>query len=61
MYKNVFSKACKLGREQELFELKKEQKESYDTTEVYHRATDESKLLGDSANTSPEDFFVSSE
>ena len=61
MYENVFSKACKLGREQELFELTKEQKEFYDTTEAYHRAMDESGLLGDSANTAPEDFFVSSE
>ena len=59
MYKNVFSKACELGREVELFSLTKEQKEFYDTTEAYHRAMDESKLLGDNANTVPEDFFVS--
>ena len=57
MYENVFSKACKLGREQELFGLTKEQKEFIDTTEVYHRAMGESKLLEDSANTAPEDFL----
>ena len=57
MYENVFSKACKLGREQELFWLTKEQKEFYDTTEAYHRSMDESELLGDNANTAPEDFF----
>ena len=38
MYENVFSKECKLGREQELFGLTKEQKELYNTTKVYHRA-----------------------
>ena len=59
MYENVFSKACELGREVELFGLAKEQKEFYDTTEAYHRAIDESKILGDNANTAPEDFFVS--
>ena len=42
----VFSKACELGREQELFGLTKEQKEFYDTTETYHRAMDESEILG---------------
>ena len=42
----VFSKACELGREQELFGLTKEQKEFYDTTEAYHRAIDESEILG---------------
>ena len=59
MYDSVFSKACKLGREQELFGLTKEQKEFYDTTEAYHRAMDESEILGDDANIEPEDFFVS--
>ena len=59
MYDSVFSKACELGREQELFGLTKEQKEFYDTTEAYHRAMDESKILGDDANIVPEDFFVS--
>ena len=59
MYDSVFRKACKLGREQELFGLTKEQKEFYDTTEAYHRAMDESKILGDDANSAPEDFFVS--
>ena len=59
MYDSVFSKACELGREQELFGLTKEQKEFYDTTEVYHRVMDESKILGDDANIVPEDFFVS--
>ena len=61
MYKNVFSKACKLGREQELFGITNEQKELSDTTKVYFRAIDESKLLGDNTNTAPQDFFVSSE
>ena len=61
VYENMFSKACELGREQELFRLMKEKKEFYDTTEVYLRAMDKSELLGDSANTAPEDFFVSSE
>ena len=61
MYENVFSKACELGREQELFGLTKEHTEFYDTTEAYHRAMDESELLGDNANNEPEDFFVSSE
>ena len=59
MYDSVFSKACKLGREGELFGLTKEQKEFYETTDVYHRAMDESKILGDDANIVPEDFFVS--
>ena len=59
MYDSVFSKACELGREQELFGLTKEQKEFYDTTEAYHRAMDESKILGGDANIVPEDFFVS--
>ena len=59
MYDSVFSKACELGREEELFGLMKEQKEFYDTTEAYHRAMDESKILGDDANIAPEDFFVS--
>ena len=59
MYDSVFSKACELGREQELFGLTKEQKEFYDTTEVYHRVMDESEILGDDANIAPEDFFVS--
>ena len=59
MYDSVFSKACELGREQELFGLTKEQKEFYDTTEAYHRAMDESEILGDDANIVPEDFFVS--
>ena len=59
MYDSVFSKACELGREQELFGLTKEKKEFYDTTEAYHRAMDESKILGDDANMAPEDFFVS--
>ena len=57
MYDNVFSKACELGREQELFGLTKEQKEFYDTAEAYHRTKDESKILGDDANIAPEDFF----
>ena len=43
--------------EVELFGLTKEQKEFYDTTEAYHRAMDESKILGDNANTAPQDFF----
>ena len=55
----MFSKACKLGREEELFGLTKEQKEFYDTTEAYHRAMDESEILSDDANIVPEDFFVS--
>ena len=59
MYDNAFSKAYELGREQELFSLTKEQEEFYDTTETYHRAMDESKILGDDANIAPEDFFVS--
>ena len=59
MYDSVFSKACELGREQELFGLTKEQKEFYDTTEAYHTAMDESEILGDDANIAPEDFFVS--
>ena len=59
MYENVFSKACELGREVERFGLTKEQKEFFDTTEAYHRAMDESELLGDNANTLAEDFFVS--
>ena len=59
MYEDVFSKACELGREVELFGLTKEQKEFYDTTEAYHRAMDESEILGDNANIAPEDFFVS--
>ena len=59
MYDSVFSKACDLGREQELFGLTKEQKEFYDTTEAYHRVMDESKILGDDADIAPEDFFVS--
>ena len=53
MYDSVFSKACELGREEELFSLTKEQKEFYDTTEVYHRVMDESKILGDDANIVP--------
>ena len=61
MYETVFSEACELGREQELFGITKEQKELSDTTQVYFRAMDESKLLGDNANTAPQDFFVSSE
>ena len=59
MYDSVFSKACELGREQELFGLTKEQKEFYDTTEAYHRTMDESEILGDDGNIAPEDFFVS--
>ena len=59
MYDSVFSKACELGREQELFGFTKEQNEFYDTTEAYHRAMDESQILGDVANIAPEDFFVS--
>ena len=59
MYDSVFSKACKLGREEKLFGLTKEQKQFYDTTEAYHRVMDESKILGDDANIVPEDFFVS--
>ena len=59
MYDSVFSKACELGRELELFGLTKEQKEFSDTTEVYHRVMDESEILGDDANIVPEDFFVS--
>ena len=59
MYDRVFSKACELGREEELFSLMKEQKEFYDTTEAYHRAMDKSEILGDDANIAPEDFFVS--
>ena len=54
----MFSKACELGREVELFGLTKEQKEFYDTTEAYHRAMDESEILSDKANTLPEDFFI---
>ena len=61
MYKTVFSKACELGREQELFGITEEQKEFIDTTKAYHRAIDESKLLGDNVNTVTEDFFVSLE
>ena len=61
MYETVFSKACELGREQELFRITKEQKELSDTTQAYFRAMDESELLGDNANTAPQDFFVSSE
>ena len=41
------------------FQPHEEQKEFYDTTEVYHRAMDESEILGDDANIAPEDFFVS--
>ena len=57
MYHNVFSKACEIGREQELFILTKEQKEFYGTTEAYHRAMDENKILGEDANIAPEDFL----
>ena len=59
MHDSVFSKACELGREEELFGLMKEQKQFYDATEAYHRAMDESKILGDDTNIVPEDFFVS--
>ena len=61
MYETMFSKACELGREQELFGITKEQKELSDTTQAYFRAMDESELLWDNANTAPQDFFVSSE
>ena len=61
MYETVFSKACQLGREQELFGITREQKELSETTQAYFRAMDESKLLGDNANTAPQDFFVSPE
>ena len=57
VYDSVFSKACELGREQELFDLTKKKKEFYETTEAYHRAMDESLILGDEANIVPEDFL----
>ena len=59
MYESVFSKACE--QEQDLFGITREQKELFDTTEGYHRAMDESEILGYNANNAPEDFFVSSE
>ena len=58
MYDSVFSKAWELGREQELFGLTKEQKEFYDTTEAYHRAMDESEIVGDDANIAPFLFVI---
>ena len=59
IYDSVFSKACELGREEELFGLMKEKKEFYETTEVYHRAMGEREILSDKTNIAPEDFFVS--
>ena len=39
--------------------MTKEDKATHDAQEAYFRAIDESEVLGDSAEHSPADFFVS--
>ena len=59
MYQQVFSEAANLGREDELFGMTKEEKACYDAHQAYVRAFDDTEVLGDAAEHSPADFFVS--
>ena len=59
MFERVFCKATELGREEELFGMTRDEKELWDTTQKYHTAVNEYELLGNQADLSPADFFVS--
>lgn len=60
MYDKVFDQAAELGREEELFDLTKEEKAMADAAKKYHQTVNEAELLGPEAERSPADFFVSS-
>ena len=61
-FESVFAEAAASGREEELFKIMKEQKESHDRTVAFHRSLNKQPLTEDEDDTpqpEPEDFFVS--
>ena len=61
-FESVFTVAAALGREEELFKIMKEEKESNDRLVAFHRSLKEQPLTEDEDDTprpEPKDFFVS--
>ena len=61
-FESVFAEAAALGREEELFKITKEEKESHDRLVAFHRRLNEQPLTEDEDDTprpEPKDFFVS--
>ena len=60
--KAFFAEAAALGREEEIFKITKEQKESHDRLVAFHRSLNKQPLTEDEDDTprpEPKDFFVS--
>ena len=61
-FESVFAEAAPLGREEELFKITKEEKESHDRLVAFHRSLNKQPLTEDEDDTprpEPKDFFVS--
>ena len=59
MYEKVFRNAVDLGREQELFGITKDQKETLDASVAYIQVLGEQEVLGKDSGRPLTDFFVS--
>ena len=59
MYEKVFHNAVDLGREQELFGITKDQKETLDASVAYIQVLGENEVLGMDSGPPLTDFFVS--
>ena len=59
MYDKVFHNAVDLGREQELFGITKDQKETLDASAAYIQVLGEQEVLGMDGGPPLTDFFVS--
>ena len=59
MYEKVFRNAVDLGREQELFGITKDQKETLDASVAYIQVLGDNELLGMDPGPPLTDFFVS--
>ena len=59
MYDKVFRNAVDLGREQELFGITKDQKETLDASVAYIQVLGEQEVLGMDPGPPLTDFFVS--
>ena len=59
MYEKVFRNAVDLGREQELFGITKDQKETLDASVAYIQVLGENELLGMDPGPPLTDFLVS--
>ena len=61
-FESIFAEAAALGREEELFKIMKERKESHDRLVAFHRSLNKQPLTEDEDDTprpKPKDFFVS--